>query len=281
MPGTGNIRLIVLAAIGLIAACDQRQAEMSSAAAADHCVDIPEGYYLFADGKFSPTSSELVFEPEPVVTQRRVAWSNQIAAELEESGYDWLELRVTGPVALLSGTAPTPGMKTEALQAAQSALAADAHARDEIRVVVDALMVDGGPPAPGQALTELGRRPTRGDCQSALISIMDGRDIDFNSETSGITADSSRLLDAVAGVALICSDYELEIGSHTDARGAQSYNQELSQKRAEAVKAYLVDSGVEASRLRAVGYGETRPIDPAQTSEAYARNRRTEFTLLD
>ena len=281
MPGAGNNRVIVLAAMSLLAACGQRQDSLPATSASDQCVEIPEGYYLFANGKFSPTSTELVFEPEPVVTQRQMAWSNQIASELEEAGYDWLELGIRGQVALLGGTAPTAELKREGLQAAQSALAADAHARDEITVVVDGIMVDGEPPVAGVALTELGRLPGEADCQSVLTGIMEGRDIDFTAETSGITIDSSRLLDAVAGVALICDEYDIEIGSHTDARGAQSYNQDLSQKRAEAIKTYLVNSGIEASRLRAVGYGETRPLDPAQTSEAYARNRRTEFTLID
>ncbi len=78
----------------------------------------------------------------------------------------------------------------------------------------------------------------------------------------------------------------LEISAHTDARGDASFNQRLSQKRAEAVVKWLTDRGVERNRLRARGYGESRPVnhckDGITCSEAeHQRNRRTEFRVVE
>ncbi len=78
----------------------------------------------------------------------------------------------------------------------------------------------------------------------------------------------------------------LEISAHTDARGDASFNQRLSQKRAEAVVKWLTDRGIESSRLFAKGYGESRLVnhckDGVACSEAeHQRNRRTEFRVVE
>ncbi len=71
------------------------------------------------------------------------------------------------------------------------------------------------------------------------------------------------------------------IEGHTDDRGDASYNQELSQRRAQAVVAFLIDQGVDRSRLTAVGVGETQPIASNKTKRGRATNRRVEFVILD
>jgi outer membrane protein OmpA-like peptidoglycan-associated protein len=71
---------------------------------------------------------------------------------------------------------------------------------------------------------------------------------------------------------------KLEVGGHTDSDGDAASNLALSQARAEAVVKILVDSGIEASRLTAKGYGATKPIAPNGTLEGKANNRRVEFT---
>lgn len=78
----------------------------------------------------------------------------------------------------------------------------------------------------------------------------------------------------------------VEIGSHTDSKGNDSYNQKLSQKRAESVVNYLIECGVDANRLRAKGYGESMPIAPNENEdgtdnpEGRSKNRRTEFRVI-
>lgn len=79
---------------------------------------------------------------------------------------------------------------------------------------------------------------------------------------------------------------KIELGSHTDSRGSHPYNANLSQKRAQAVVAFLTQKGVSSSRLKSKGYGETRILnkcvdDVECTESEHQLNRRTEFTILE
>jgi OOP family OmpA-OmpF porin len=73
---------------------------------------------------------------------------------------------------------------------------------------------------------------------------------------------------------------EIEIAGHTDSRGSDEYNLNLSQGRSQAVVDYLISQGIDKSRLVAHGYGEGKPIDTNDTDEGRANNRRVEFTVL-
>ena len=73
----------------------------------------------------------------------------------------------------------------------------------------------------------------------------------------------------------------VEIGGHTDSDGDEALNQSISQQRAEAVLEYLTGQGVPAESLTAVGYGETLPVAPNDTSENKALNRRIEFKTIN
>jgi outer membrane protein OmpA-like peptidoglycan-associated protein len=77
----------------------------------------------------------------------------------------------------------------------------------------------------------------------------------------------------------------IEISAHTDSRGSDEYNMKLSQKRADAVVAYLVDRGVNPDMLIAKGYGESQPVNKCVngvkcTEEEYQENRRSEFKVI-
>jgi outer membrane protein OmpA-like peptidoglycan-associated protein len=71
----------------------------------------------------------------------------------------------------------------------------------------------------------------------------------------------------------------MTVEGHADVRGSDAYNQELSQRRADRVKAQLVKNGFDADRIDAVGYGRSRPRDPGDSEEAHHRNRRVEFVI--
>ena len=74
---------------------------------------------------------------------------------------------------------------------------------------------------------------------------------------------------------------KIEISGHTDNIGAESFNELLSQRRADAVVNYLVDKGVNKNRLSAKGYGQSNPVDSNDTAEGRASNRRTEFEIIE
>jgi len=77
------------------------------------------------------------------------------------------------------------------------------------------------------------------------------------------------------------SSMKIEIGGHTDGVGSANYNKLLSQKRAEAVKDYLIEKGIDARRVKAVGYGKSRPLaSNDDEDEGRELNRRVEFKIL-
>ena len=69
------------------------------------------------------------------------------------------------------------------------------------------------------------------------------------------------------------------IEGHCDERGTEAYNIALGDRRAESVKAFLVDMGVDPTRLTTISYGEERPVDPSRNAEAWAKNRRAHFVV--
>lgn len=104
----------------------------------------------------------------------------------------------------------------------------------------------------------------------------------FETDSPKVQAVSLPWLDAVA--ALMGAHPELlkvRVEGHTDSRGDAAYNLGLSAARAASVQAYLVAHGVAADRLVAEGFGESRPLDPADSDTAYARNRRVELVIVE
>lgn len=76
------------------------------------------------------------------------------------------------------------------------------------------------------------------------------------------------------------SHVEIEISGHTDSKGSDDYNLNLSQGRSQSVVDYIVSQGIESFRLTAHGYGETKPIDSNDSDAGRANNRRVEFTVV-
>ena len=72
----------------------------------------------------------------------------------------------------------------------------------------------------------------------------------------------------------------IQVEGHCDSRGSTEYNLALGERRAMAVRKYLVKLGVNPTRLEIISYGEERPVDPAQNEEAWSQNRRAEFMEL-
>jgi outer membrane protein OmpA-like peptidoglycan-associated protein len=301
----GRDRLLSGAALGLAllaSACTPPQRAAggpagTAVAAADACVDIPEGYYYYdrAPDQFTPVTlvegQTYRFENGAFVAAGGIslppsgagrAIASRIAAGFPALGFDWLGLDIKGTIATLTGTAPDADAKAAAFAAGEAAIRGDAEADALVTLVVDGISVEGGERGVGEALANLDERPTLESCQTAFNDTMEGRNIEFELNRATINARSARLLDALTGVAVLCAasgSVSIEIGGHTDSRGSDATNLALSQGRAGAVRDYLVSRGVPGAALTVVGYGETRPLDPAATEAAYARNRRTEFTL--
>ncbi|MFO0744396.1 MAG: OmpA family protein [Myxococcota bacterium] len=104
----------------------------------------------------------------------------------------------------------------------------------------------------------------------------------FEYDKDIIKPESFGILDAV-GALLATHDMvkKVEIQGHTDSEGDDAYNGQLSQRRADAVKAYLGQKGIAAERLTSVGYGESKPIASNKNAAGRAKNRRVQFIIVD
>ena len=116
-------------------------------------------------------------------------------------------------------------------------------------------------------------------CQQLFADLLAKARIRFESGRGDISQDSLGLLDRLIETALRCPTANIEIAGHTDADGDQSFNQALSEKRAQAVAEYLVRAGLPADRFTAVGYGSTQPLTGNDTDEGKAQNRRIDFVV--
>ncbi len=102
----------------------------------------------------------------------------------------------------------------------------------------------------------------------------------FKLDKDIIERQSYRLLDNVAQVLGAHPTIRVRIEGHTDDQGDDSYNLDLSTRRAASVRAYLIRKGVDTARLESAGFGETRPIASNQTRQGRAKNRRVVFTII-
>lgn len=105
------------------------------------------------------------------------------------------------------------------------------------------------------------------------------KNLEFELGKATIKERSFPTLDRVASL-LVEKDFGLKLAGHTDNTGSMELNLRLSKDRAEAVKAYLVEKGANASRIEATGYGPNQPIASNKTAAGRQKNRRVEFTLL-
>ena len=104
--------------------------------------------------------------------------------------------------------------------------------------------------------------------------------VNFKSGSANLLRNSFPILDRAVEILQKYPELRIEIEGHTDSRGKADYNRDLSQRRAEAVRAYLISKGVSSDRLVAVGYGLDRPIATNKTKAGRSKNRRTEFRIL-
>lgn len=118
-----------------------------------------------------------------------------------------------------------------------------------------------------------------GDVERSLAAAGRARvyGITFDLDSAVVRPDSAIVLDEVVAVLRAQPGWKLTIEGHTDATGTDAHNLALSQQRADAVMVYLAGRGIEAGRLRAAGFGSSRPIADNATELGRARNRRVEL----
>lgn len=103
--------------------------------------------------------------------------------------------------------------------------------------------------------------------------------VTFGFDSSELTVQARNALNDVANILTQYTDTRVNVVGHTDSTGSVSYNQQLSERRAEAVGNYLAQSGVMSNRLYITGDGPHQPVASNATEEGRAQNRRVEITL--
>ncbi len=126
--------------------------------------------------------------------------------------------------------------------------------------------------------TPAGQRVMSNGCAAEQLLVLEGMSFENNSAT--LTAEGQAACARAAKSLRKNPGFAVEVQGHTDSAGAEDYNQRLSQQRAEAVVACLVEAGVNGSRLQAKGYGESQPLADNDSAEGRARNRRVALKVL-
>lgn len=103
--------------------------------------------------------------------------------------------------------------------------------------------------------------------------------VNFDFDSSNLTPTAKSNLDKLAQVLVNNPDTNINVYGHTDSVGKAEYNQKLSERRANSVKAYLTSKGIDGSRMNAMGMGASSPVASNDTASGRAQNRRVEFAI--
>jgi outer membrane protein OmpA-like peptidoglycan-associated protein len=222
------------------------------------------------------------------------AVATQVRGELQARGHAWANVAVSGQEVFLSGSPPLANSGEEALAIARGATCPTWSGRRVCAVAVfgafGAAPAAGVPqatlppagmvsaPATGAALP-VASAPAAAACDAAFAKLLEGSRIEFTSGGSAIDARSARLLDQLAETARNCPGRVL-IEGHTDNVGDAESNQRLSEARAAAVRAALVQRGLPPDRLETAGHGATKPLADNDSAAGRAANRRIDFRAV-
>lgn len=121
---------------------------------------------------------------------------------------------------------------------------------------------------------------TRRTQNGILISLQDNT-FKFDFDSAELKPKNRELLSRIAGILLASKGYGLSVFGYTDDVGTADYNQKLSVRRANAVRDYLVESGIAPSIVTVKGYGKTSPMVTGSSEDVRAKNRRVEIALTD
>ena len=116
--------------------------------------------------------------------------------------------------------------------------------------------------------------------QAKIQKLLEIENIEFIANKSKLTTKGLTTVEKLAEIMKKYPDTRIEIGGHTDSDGSEDFNLKLSQERVDSVKRALVERGIDAGRIVAKGYGESRPLVANNSDQNKQRNRRVEITIL-
>ncbi|NNK92350.1 MAG: OmpA family protein [Acidimicrobiia bacterium] len=203
------------------------------------------------DSTESPSTTSTTTTTEPPVSPRAPADDAELNATVPGA-----VIRLSLDAVVLSGGLPSDNLADEAIAIAQATFP-DSE-------IVDDFVVDPSFPAPDELVFRVAGAP--------------GAEV-FEYNRNSINPPYRPLVDRLAAWLIAQPERTVEVAGHTDDEGPAPGNQRLSQRRADDAAAYLIQQGVEASRVTAVGYGEDDPIESNATDAGKLANRRVEFII--
>jgi outer membrane protein OmpA-like peptidoglycan-associated protein len=114
-----------------------------------------------------------------------------------------------------------------------------------------------------------------------LVMTLDNKSIRFDFDKANIKPEYRDILNRIAGIIMTLKGYTIAVYGYTDDIGTQAYNLQLSQRRAEAVRDFLVHAGISANVMSTKGFGKSDPRVPGESEQARASNRRVEIAIVD
>ena len=114
-----------------------------------------------------------------------------------------------------------------------------------------------------------------------LVMTLDSKSIRFDFDKANLKPEYRDILNRIAGILMTLKGYSIAVYGYTDDIGTQSYNLQLSQRRAEAVRDFLVQTGISPTIMSTKGFGKSDPRIPGNSEQARAANRRVEIAIVD
>jgi outer membrane protein OmpA-like peptidoglycan-associated protein len=114
-----------------------------------------------------------------------------------------------------------------------------------------------------------------------LIMTLDSKSIRFDFDSANIKPEYREILNRIAGVLMTLKGFTIAVYGYTDDIGTQTYNLQLSRRRAEAVRDFLLQTGISPTIMSAKGFGKSDPRMPGNSEQARAANRRVEIAIVE
>ena len=114
-----------------------------------------------------------------------------------------------------------------------------------------------------------------------LVMTLDSKSIGFDFDKANIKPEYRDILNRIAGILMTLKGYTIAVYGYTDDIGTQTYNLQLSQRRAEAVRDFLMETGISSTIMSTKGFGKSDPRVPGDSEQARAANRRVEIGIVD
>ena len=200
------------------------------------------------------------------------AQASDRATAAETAARTAAELRQAAEAATARAREEADSARQEATTAKETAVSAQAEA-EHVRKRAEAEV--------GRLEEALGQVAETRRTALGLVMNLSGDHLKFEFDKAELRAQDKELLSRIAGILLTSHDYTISVNGHTDDVGSDAYNQQLSQRRAQAVRDYLVKAGLPEDILSVEGHGKALPLVPGSSDKARAQNRRVELGIVN